>query len=394
MPINNIVGPPVEGNDFFGRKKLIQLAWNYLKNKNNLVFAAPRRVGKTSVGKKLITKAKNEGWRAFEINLEEVKSEEGFIRLMVETLESQKWWDKFLKKSGNSIQGILERLKTKIGYGGVDVTIEWQNIKDDVYEDLKKVLDHSQDTLIMIDELTVLLSILVNSDPKQGTKNAEYLLNWLRNLRQVSGSNIRWIFCSSVGIANFCNIHGLSYTLNDVGDFEIGAYERSVAIELLTRLSKNDGNTFPVEIIDYILDEKINWHLPYFLQLIYFNIHKNLMIDEVELSKNGVDRAFDQLCVQNQLDTWDERLNHYGNLEKTARRILNHICHPASGTKRERLVDKIISLHDNDIDDTNLALGRALKMLINDGYLVKTSEDLYIFRSAVIQAYWFNKFIA
>ena len=393
MSINNIVGPPVEGDDFFGRKNLVELAWDYLTKSNNLVFAAPRRVGKTSVGKKLVQIAQKEGWRAFEVNLEEVKSEEGFIRLLLETMESQNWWSKLIRKSKSNVNKVLERIKTKVGYEGAEVSVEWKKVKDDVFEDFKKVFDHSTDTLIMIDEMTVLLSILVNKNEDEGVQNAEFILNWLRNLRQETDSKIRWIFCSSVGIANFCNIHSLSYTLNDVADFEIGAYDRQVAFDLLRKLSTADGQQFPDEIIDYILDHKVTWHLPYFLQLIYFNIHKNMALEDVELTKQEVDRAFIQLASQNQLDTWDERLKQYNYLEKTARRILNHTCKTNNGATRNKLIEIVYPLHQEDIDETNLALSRTLKMLINDGYLQINENAKYIFRSSVIKAYWHNKFV-
>ena len=53
MAIKLKIGPPVIGEDFFGR-------WNELKKAevliqdNNLMLAAPRRVGKTSFARRLI----------------------------------------------------------------------------------------------------------------------------------------------------------------------------------------------------------------------------------------------------------------------------------------------------------------------------------------------------
>ncbi|HSD45524.1 MAG TPA: hypothetical protein VLB87_02845, partial [Pyrinomonadaceae bacterium] len=49
----NRVGAPVRGNDFYGRDALVDLIWTKLKS-GNILLAAPRRFGKTSVMYRLI----------------------------------------------------------------------------------------------------------------------------------------------------------------------------------------------------------------------------------------------------------------------------------------------------------------------------------------------------
>src|SRR5690349_10311480 len=49
----NRVGAPVRGNDFYGREPLVELIWQKLRN-GNILLAAPRRFGKTSVMYRLI----------------------------------------------------------------------------------------------------------------------------------------------------------------------------------------------------------------------------------------------------------------------------------------------------------------------------------------------------
>ena len=84
MAINNITGSPVEGDNFFGREKELKYAWNHIRKGNSLILSAPRRVGKSSFAKKLLEIAKGEKWNTLEINLEEIKSEEGFVKLFIE----------------------------------------------------------------------------------------------------------------------------------------------------------------------------------------------------------------------------------------------------------------------------------------------------------------------
>lgn len=54
MCISNRVGPPVEGEDFFGRTKEIRQANRLLDSGHSLLLSAPRRIGKSSLAKRLI----------------------------------------------------------------------------------------------------------------------------------------------------------------------------------------------------------------------------------------------------------------------------------------------------------------------------------------------------
>ena len=57
------VGPPVEGNDFYGREKDLKYAWeNHILKGASLLLSAPRRVVKSSFSKKMLKTAEAKGW--------------------------------------------------------------------------------------------------------------------------------------------------------------------------------------------------------------------------------------------------------------------------------------------------------------------------------------------
>lgn len=84
MCISNKIGPPVEGDDFFGREKEIQKANKLLDSSHSLLLSAPRRIGKSSLAKRLIEEKKNQGWKCVYIDLEETTTEDGFLNLVIE----------------------------------------------------------------------------------------------------------------------------------------------------------------------------------------------------------------------------------------------------------------------------------------------------------------------
>lgn len=390
MPINNITGSPVEGENFFGREKELEYAWKFIKKGNSTILSAPRRVGKSSFAKKMLTFAKEEGWNTLEINLEEIKSEESFVKLFIEKLQAESWWATTKEKTGNVITQLLESIKPSVEYEGAKASLEWKSKKIDIYSKLKNLLDHQKETLIMVDEVTILLNSFIKNDKENGIRDVEFFLNWLRSFRQVSGTKIRWIFCSSIGIDNFTNRYALSHTFNDVKTFSLGAFEQEKAKQLVSSLAISDNLELPDEIIDEFLN-KIKWHLPYFVQILYANYQSAVEIYEYPNDKSTLEHAYHELIESKELNTWDERLGEYGELESFARLILKHLCKNPAGESRDNLFN-ILYAKTNDEDKTEIVLNKLLYMLQNDGYLTDNEEVKYAFRSPLLRDFWYNRF--
>jgi hypothetical protein len=387
--IINTTGSPVENENFVGREKELDFAWKHIQGGNSLILASPRRVGKSSFSKKLLAIAKEQDWNTLEIDLEQIQTEEAFVRLFIEKLENQSWWQKGKAKLGKSIDQVLKSIKPSIEYEGTTTTIEWQIQKEDIYEKLKNLLDHEKETLIMVDELTILLNAFVK-DKENGLRNAEFFLNWLRSFRQKSGTKIRWIFCSSVSLDNFTNRHRLGHTRNDITPFSLGAYDKTTALRLLKGLAENDNLPIDDAIMERML-EKITWFLPYFLQILHFKFNYLVKVEDEPVAIETVDKAYRLLTQENHLDTWDERMKEYDDLESNARKMLKHISKNPNGESRENL----ISLLNKTINDAEIAeeiVGKLLRMLLNDGYLMENNEK-YVFRSSLLRDYWYFKFV-
>lgn len=389
MNVNNITGSPVEGQNFYGREKELDFAWSQISKGNSLILSAPRRVGKSSFAKKLLEKAKNEGWNTLEINLEEISSEIGFVNLLVEKLQATSWWHSSMSKAGRLFGQILESLKPSIALGDANVSLEWKNSKTDVYQKLKGLLNHEEDTLIMVDELTILLNRLLKND--NGIRDVEFFLNWLRSFRQITGSKIRWVFCSSIGIDNFTNMHNLSHSLNDVRRYKIDEYRESEAHEFIKELATSDGLTFLDEEINHML-EKLGWNLPYFIQILFSNINQLIQIHEHSMSIETIDKAYNQLASENHLNTWDERLNEYTDYEIFVRLILKNLSKTKEGESRN-VLSSLLFAKLNDEDKTDYVLSKLLHMLQNDGYIIQKDDEKYVFRSPLLRDFWYNRFV-
>lgn len=387
MCISNKIGPPVEGEDFFGREKEIRKANRLLDSNHSLLLSAPRRIGKSSLAKRLIEEKKQQGWKCVYIDLEETTTEEGFLRLVIEAFKKNGIWKQLTEGMSKGLVSVLDRIE-KVTIGGVvDFNIGKREEQEDLYKNLKELIKHDEDTFIVVDELTLFLGILNKSE--NGAEKVAFILNWLRSLRQVSKTNVRWLFCGSVGLRNFTSAMNLGFTINDLMEFGLGELSREEAEGLLSGLCKSEDMEMSEELINYTL-EKLHWNIPYFIQVIFSKLAEEY---EDEVTKESIDIAYNKLCSENYLSTWSERLSEYREYEVPARQILKALSTQSAGLEREAMLNILMTGQDaSKVEEVDYILSKVLEMLENDGYILKM-DAIRTFRSPLLRDYWFNKFV-
>ena len=387
MCISNKIGPPVEGEDFFGREKEIRKANKLLDSNHSLLLSAPRRIGKSSLAKRLIGEKQQQGWKCVYIDLEETTTEEGFLRLVIESFKKNGIWKQLTEGMSKGVATLLDRIE-KVTIGGVvDLNIGKREEQEDLYKNLKELIKHDEDTFIVVDELTLFLGILNKSE--NGAEKVAFILNWLRSLRQVSKTNVRWLFCGSVGLRNFTSAMNLGYTINDLMEFGLGELSREEAEGLLSGLCKSEDMEMGEELINYTLD-KLHWNIPYFIQVIFSKLAEEY---EDEVTKESIDIAYNKLCSENYLSTWSERLSEYREFEVPARQILKSLSTQPAGMERDAMLNILMTGQDaSKVEEIDYLLSKVLEMLENDGYILKM-DSIRAFRSPLLRDYWFNKFV-
>lgn len=282
---------------------------------------------------------------------------------------------------------VLEKIE-KISIGGlVDINLRKEGEQEDLYKNLKDLIQHDEDTFIVVDELTLFLGILKRSE--NGAAKVAFILNWLRSLRQVGQTKVRWLFCGSVGLRNFTSAMNLSFTINDLTELELDELSRDEAIGLLTRLCESEEIAMSEDIINYSLD-KLHWNIPYFIQIIF-----SKLLEEYngEINRGNIDSAYDKLCSENYLNTWSERLVEYMEYEIPARQILKSLAINPLGLDREKMFDILMTGQNaSSFDEVDHMLSKVLEMLENDGYILKKG-GIRVFRSPLLRDYWYNKFV-
>lgn len=384
--VKNLVGPPVVGEDFVGRKEELAEAVRMIRQGNSLLLASPRRVGKSSFSKKLVEMFRREGVLAAYIDLQGVRTEQEFGDRIADAF--RKIREESSKAVGlkDKVESFLNRIR-KVEVKGVG--FELKDNQQKFYSAVEKLMDFEGKALIVVDELAVFLEHITTAN---GPEAAENLMNWLRKIRQSHQGRIVWVYCSSVSITNFVKRHNMSYTINDISSFPLGEMAYEEASHLLKELCSGQGvEVFADDDIDVIL-EKIGWRLPFFIQLFFKNFIQNQSSYKGQPMDKVVDEIISIIIREHQIATWSERLAGYGVYEKPAQLLLNYLCQPNHKSERSHL-ETIISPACDSLEDVGKVYAELRQMLDNDGYLMESSQGDIVFRSPIIRQYWYNKFV-
>ena len=402
MAISNKTGPEVSGDDFFGREWEFQQLVKSVRAQEHVLISAPRRVGKSSLMKKVLSWGRDKGYIAVEANVQDCKDESDFLEILAEAFRKSGiklgLLDNIYKQI-NVLRSLLDGIKINVSSVGLEfgksLSPEWRKttrVFDKLFE---RLVSNDQKVLVGMDELPIFLSRVMKADLENGAKRLDLILHWLRSIRQ-EHPQIVWIICGSIGLDTFAEQHNLTGTINDLRLQPLGAFSDQEARTFLKLLSESPNNPLKLrdEIIDYII-EKVGWPLPYFLQLVF------QVVDEMPLDERSseyplaedVDNACDRLSgagCSNYFAHWKTRLHDLLSIpdEDVAKAILKAVSHYRAGLSRNKLLQVLISQQPNvDVEKLEERLRFLLDMLERDGYFIRTNS-IYTFRSFLLREFW------
>lgn len=391
MAITNKIGAPVTGEDFYGRYIELARAHRYLDERQSLLLSAPRRIGKSSLAKKLISDKAAEKWKCIYIDLQGIATKETFLRKLIDSFTRAG----LIEKTGKKVKDFFESFFNAtegVELGILKIDLSHRSSLESLYNRLAETFDYDYDTLIVIDELPLFLGNLID---REGTNkhDVEFLLNWFRSIRQHENSHLRWIFCGSVGLRNFTNHYRMSQAINDLIDFELGELTCEEAQGLIKALAQSYSLSINDDVVNQILS-LLQWPIPYFIQLLIDRLISKKNNDEgavVEIS--DVELAIDELSQSDYFMTWDERLDEYRDLESIARLVLNNLAIAHDGLTKDILLKISMKGYESTIEPTiNKNLTKVLEMLEHDGYIMRNGNNRK-FRSPMLRKWWKYKFI-
>jgi archaellum biogenesis ATPase FlaH len=385
------IGPPAKGSNFFGRTKVIKRIQDVINKGSHILLSGPRRVGKTSIAMRILYLLQKENWNGIYVTLEGAKDETVVAQRIINALQDQSsFWSKTKDAFSNVFKKAnieIDAFGSKIGYNrnGSEVS--------HLLETLGQAINHIDGNfLIIIDELPVFLASLESKD--DGPARVESVLNLFRSFRQYDNGDEYeakdkkvWFFCGSISLESYAAHRNLSYTINDIRPFKLGAYDPEEAKEFLELAGKKSGIVLEAEVIDHIIS-KVGWSIPFYLAIVFDGayqemINKSMSIQNVD---DGYVKALDE--HKKDFDLWIQRLKLHIKNPEIHIEFLKLIA-KGKNTNLEFLKAFIIGSEWNSLKE--LQIIAILDQLESDGYIVLEYQN-YHFRSPLIKDYIINKF--
>jgi len=387
--MRTVIGSPVEGEDFFDRESERRRMWRLLDS-DSLLLLAPRRIGKTSLMRKLCAEAGDQGFRAFALSFAACPDELACVRELSKALAAAE--PTLVKSVQGTLKGLLPSIKSlKLGPLGIELasgeTADWRALGEAL---ARSIGDLDGRWLIAVDEVPVfLLGLLKRND---GLERVRGFLYWWRDLRQQHYADIRWILAGSIGLDTVAARHGIGDTVNDLVPAPLGAFDSETSDRFLAALAAGENIRLTRPVRKAII-AAIGWPVPYYLQILFDRL-RDRVEDGARPSTDLVEQIFEELLLpahKGYFDYWRQRLHdELGSPEDgQAVHLLSQCARDPTGASRETL-SQALAEHIQDLEPREERLRYLLEVLESDGYLVMV-DGRWRFRLELLRRYWLKR---
>ena len=376
--MQNCVGSPVRNEDFFPRPIEVEALWKAIKAGGHIFVAAPRRVGKTSILMKLLDDP-HDGYAVVYISTESADNENEFWQKLFHGLINQEFVgmvERYSKKIAASLMGVIKNIK-RIDATGVEFGDGVQHDHAAAFKELIKNLEIDKKIVIMIDEFPQTVENIIECE---GEKSARSFLKRNRELRHSTwlGDKIVFIYTGSIGLESIATKLGGVKFINDLNRIQVMPLTMQDADQFIGLLMAGQSLVINGDIKKYLI-EKIEWLIPFYIQLIVQEISTLCKQQKIEriTSTEIIDKAIlESLNHKNHFEHWHQRLKC--SFDTTAYKYAKEIL-------------TIISLKKT-IDSASMADLAVKYGIPEDGKEIIHSlvYDGYINNNDIVQTYRFN----
>ncbi|MEA5140547.1 hypothetical protein [Arcicella rigui] len=387
------IGKTATGDDFFLRNDIVAEIYEALDEGNSILLSAPRRVGNTSIIHYIKDNpSTTEEYYCVYVDTEDVSDSQTFFKVLLKAIfdvENKSRYQKSLEKAGKKIKGFLSSIDNIDISGFISVDFnEKTNESIDYFEQFKDFLEKvdldSRKILLMVDEFPVTIEHIKDEQGEQAAKN---FLKQNRAIRQNDKYNqkIKFIYTGSIGLLSVVKKLDATADINDILSYKLRPLSLTEAIELAQKLLSTYRIQAKREVLEYLLLQKIEWLIPFHIQLSIKEIRDLYRLEAKEVNEAFIDQAFKELILNG-----DIYLDHYrGRLSKVFNRneltlvheILKQLTKAQSAEEAE-LYDLAVK-HNLENSFKNI-----LNILEYDGYLVEVEVQKWRFYSPILKQWW------
>jgi len=379
-------GGQIDLKSVIGRSRVIKLIWDTLEQQS-IVITAERRIGKTTVIKKLKAEPAA-GWVPVFQDLEKCHTPREFAMAVYKEVHQ------FLSDKGKAARRAKEWLTALGGteIGGLltlpdKAEAGWKDILTRSIEDLIHENDASGSRLLFLwDEVPFMLA---NIRDREGEQTAMEVLDVLRGLRQTHPA-LRMIITGSIGLHHvLTSLKDKNYAnspVNDMARIEVTPLDLDDAGELAAQLIDGEAlvSTDKAAAAAMIADEADRF--PFYIH----HIVRALKIKGLTAEPKTIAEVVAAQLIDSN-DPWEllhyrERIpTYYGADAKAVIAILDEL---AAAKETAPINDLLAMLKASSPFDDRERLLRLLSLMERDHYLQRHRDGSFGFRFPLIRRWW------
>ncbi len=375
-----VVGQSVRGEDFWNRENEVNAIWDAIDAGNHILLAAPRRVGKTSIMYKLLDEPR-ENYILIYVDTEAAYSENEFWHKLFYKLIDQEFIGTLQAKAKHLWKKLAGIKIKKVSTSGVEFgdgeTLDYASAFKKLLQDLEN--DHK--IIVMLDEFA---QTIENITKFENAKSALHLLSLHRELRQDDefSKKVTFIYAGSIGLESVVAKMGATRHINDLNSIKIHPLSFPNAEAFTSQLCRNNGIAIDDATIKVLL-EKIEWLIPFYIQLIAQEIKK---LNRSEVTCNDIDTAIkNALQHRNHFEHWLSKIREAFERDDFlfAKEVLNTISENL--TIDSAAIQNIAVKYGRDEESNR----ETIHALVYDGYINNNDDArVYRFNSPILRMWW------
>ncbi len=391
------LGKPARGDKYFKRPKIRAKILEYLDDGANVLLAAPRRVGKTTIIMDIYDNPPLDYFVVY-VNTEKYDSAQGFFKKLLDELTDSDLLEKYDTYNTKILNRLKEAGKKIKGFNIGPIGLEMEQGKDmspDYSEEFTQLLDdielEGKKIIILIDEFPVTVENILNKHkPENQNQAIEEVKRFLQTNRTIRlhpklGEKIQFVYTGSIGLVNVVGKMNCIEEINDLIEVKMDALKETEAAKLLKAILDNYSISISEENIKYTL-EKTEWLMPFYIQSAAREIRDMHRENPQEITPEFIDQAFDNLIdnVHIYLDHFRSRLNKVFKKEELqfSKELLDLIAEKDVVNRHE--LPELAAKHN--VQDNYTYVINTLK---HDGYIDNSIDnDMYRFNSPIFKKWW------
>lgn len=383
-------GGQIAPSDVVGRDDLIQSLWNTLE-RQSLVLCGERRLGKTSVIKKMVEEASEEDMLCTFRDLELVHTPLEFVEIVFSDVRS------YLSRFSRAMRRVQQLLKQ---IGGTEINgivkipsgaaSHWKVVLTKVMEYLAENQDRT--VIFFWDEVPLML---YNIKQRNDEDTAMEILDTLRSLRQTH-SKLRMVFTGSIGLHNvITSLKRSGYAnapTNDMNIRNVPPLSPDDARDLACLLLRGENiQTNDIQATAAAISEAVDC-IPFYIHQVVSQMRDRRGQTENEETAHEIVNE----CIMDPLDCWDlrhyrERIDTYYSRDKSfdehtfALKLLDIL----SVSDKPLAFPVLFNLLKSKIETEDEEMARhVVKLLLQDHYIIQQTDGTYHFRFPLVKRWW------